>query len=207
VGIILYDADRIRETASAPSAAEIYPAHLNLLLDPVEEDVRRAAAKAGIAPNVLEAAARSPVFKLAQRWRLALPLHPEYRTLPMVWYIPPLSPIRAQAEPGREGDLVDQLRIPITYLANMLTAGDEKPVRLALKRLAAIRSYMRSVQVEMSADTSLLEEVDLSPEEADRIYRLLALAPYGERFVLPTAAREQPDVHREQGCCGFADAT
>ena len=27
------------------------------------------------------------------RHRVALPLHPEYRTMPMVWYIPPLSPV------------------------------------------------------------------------------------------------------------------
>ncbi len=29
----------------------------------------------------------------AVRHRVALPLHPEYRTLPMVRYIPPLSPV------------------------------------------------------------------------------------------------------------------
>ncbi|PIN63767.1 respiratory nitrate reductase subunit beta, partial [Klebsiella pneumoniae] len=28
---------------------------------------------------------------MAMDWNLALPLHPEYRTLPMVWYVPPLS--------------------------------------------------------------------------------------------------------------------
>ncbi len=206
VGVFLYDADRIRETASVPSATDVYPAHLDILLDPHDGEIRRAAAKAGIAHNVLEVAARSPVYTLAKRWRLALPLHPEYRTLPMVWYIPPLSPIQAKAEPGREGDLIDKLRIPITYLSNLLTAGDEKPVRTALKRLAAIRSYMRSVRVEGSADASLLEEVDLPGEEVEQIYRLLALAPYGERFVLPTAPREQSHVHRDQGDCGFTES-
>lgn len=25
--------------------------------------------------------------------KVALPLHPEFRTVPMVWYIPPLSPV------------------------------------------------------------------------------------------------------------------
>ncbi|XNM60913.1 hypothetical protein ACLK1T_29660 [Escherichia coli] len=33
---------------------------------------------------------------MAMEWKLALPLHPEYRTLPMVWYVPPLSPIGLQ---------------------------------------------------------------------------------------------------------------
>ena len=33
-------------------------------------------------------------------WKLALPLHPRYRTLPMVWYVPPLSPIQSVADAG-----------------------------------------------------------------------------------------------------------
>jgi len=36
-------------------------------------------------------------------WKVALPLHPEYRTLPMVWYVPPLSPISAAANAGHVG--------------------------------------------------------------------------------------------------------
>jgi nitrate reductase beta subunit len=204
VGIFLYDADRIHEAAAAPRATDVYPAHLELLLDPADEEIRRAAAAGGIAPNVLEAAARSPVYRLAKSWRLALPLHPEYRTLPMVWYVPPLSPIRAQADPGGEIDLIDRLRIPITYLANLLTAGDEAPVRLALKRLAAIRGHMRAERVEGKADGSLLDAAGLSMEQAAQIYRLLALAPYDERFVLPTAAGESSRLQTDQGRNGFA---
>jgi hypothetical protein len=78
------------------------------------------------------AAKASPVYKLAIDWKLALPLHPEYRTLPMVWYVPPLSPIQSAADAGRigkNGEIPDvkSLRIPVRYLANMLTAGDEAP--------------------------------------------------------------------------------
>ena len=67
----------------------------------------------------------------------------------MVWYIPPLSPIQNAAEAGSigvDGDMPDvkSLRIPVRYLANMLTAGDERPVRLALKRMLAMRAYKRS---------------------------------------------------------------
>ena len=36
-------------------------------------------------------------------WKVAFPLHPEYRTLPMVWYVPPLSPIQSAAEAGKIG--------------------------------------------------------------------------------------------------------
>jgi nitrate reductase beta subunit len=207
VGVFLYDAERIAEAAAAPAAADLYPAHLDILLDPEDDAVRTAAAAEGIPPNLLEAAKRSPVYKLAKRWRLALPLHPEYRTLPMVWYIPPLSPIQAQAEPDGESDLIDRLRIPVTYLANLLTAGDEQPVRLALKRLAAIRRYMRAVRVDQNSDATVLEDVGLTTDDAAQIYRLLALALYRERFVLPTAVREHADVFANQGRCGFAEST
>ena len=47
---------------------------------------------------------RSPVWKMAMDWKIAFPLHPEYRTLPMVWYVPPLSPIQAAAAKGDLGD-------------------------------------------------------------------------------------------------------
>ncbi|MEJ2640112.1 MAG: nitrate reductase subunit beta [Desulfosarcinaceae bacterium] len=211
VGVFLYDADRIVETASVAADTDLYPAQLDILLDPNDKAVQKAAVSAGIAPNVLKAAGHSPVYALAKQWRLALPLHPEFRTLPMVWYIPPLSPIHAHAEPGQTGDsaaaLIDRLRIPVTYLANLLTAGDEAPVRLSLKRLAALRDYMRSLRVEGEGDTSLLDAVGLLERDAEQIYRLLALAPLQERFVLPTAGREQADIHIDQGCCGFAQGS
>ncbi len=40
------------------------------------------------------------------------------------------------------------LRIPLRYLANLLTAGKEEPVALALERMLAMRSYMRSKTVD-----------------------------------------------------------
>ncbi|MCT6980972.1 nitrate reductase subunit beta, partial [Salmonella enterica subsp. enterica serovar Oranienburg] len=81
--------------------------------------------KQGIPQNVIDAAQRSPVYKMAMDWKLALPLHPEYRTLPMVWYVPPLSPIQSVADAGglpHNGNIlpaVESLRIPVQYLANM----------------------------------------------------------------------------------------
>ena len=52
------------------------------------------AAKDGVPDSWIEAAQQSPVYKMIMDWKVALPLHPEYRTLPMVWYIPPLSPVQ-----------------------------------------------------------------------------------------------------------------
>ena len=52
--------------------------------------------------------------------------------MPMVWYIPPLSPVvDALRETGNDAEdagnlfgAIDALRIPIEYLAELFTAGD-----------------------------------------------------------------------------------
>ena len=96
------------------------------------------------------------------------------------------------------------MRIPVKYLANLLTAGDEEPVRLALKRLAALRAYMRAVRLGQAAASSVLEAVDMSARAAEDMYRLLALAYYNERFVLPTVGRMDETLpYIEQGSCGY----
>jgi len=207
VGVLLYDADRIASAASARGDQSVYPAHLDILLNPNDPDIQRLAAAQGIAENMLAAARRSPVYALINEWNLALPLHPEFRTLPMVWYVPPLSPVSSQVNPGRELDTIDRLRIPITYLANLLSAGDEAPVRKALKRLSVIRLYMRTQRVEKRSDTGLLDTVELDRENVERMYRLLALARLEDRFVLPTEPiGGNEDIYAGQGRCGFGDA-
>jgi nitrate reductase / nitrite oxidoreductase, beta subunit len=206
VGVVLYDSDRIHEAASAGGDREVYPAHLNLFLDPADPETIAAAKSQGIPDHVMAAARRSPIYLLAKAWRLALPLHPEFRTLPMVWYIPPLSPVEALAENQDIMTAVDNLRIPVKYLANLLTAGDEAPVRDALKRLAAIRAYMRTVRVDKKPDETIPASVGLTPEDIRRMYELLAIARLEDRFVVPTAFHpDKSPLHAIRGCTGFAD--
>ena len=114
----------------------------------------------GVPEAWLEAARKSPVWKMAMEWKVAFPLHPEYRTLPMVWYVPPLSPITAAAEAGKMGidggmPDVSSLRIPLKYLANLLTAGDEAPVATGLERMLAMRAYMRAKTVDGVIDEAI----------------------------------------------------
>jgi nitrate reductase beta subunit len=207
VGVLLYDADRIPGAAAAPRAQDVYPAHLDILMDPKNPETIQAAKAQGIASNVLAAARRSPVYSLIRQWRLALPLHPEYRTLPMVWYIPPLSPVSRQvADTSEIPAAIDQMRIPVTYLANLLSAGDQEPVRLALGRLAALRHYMRLRRVEKQNNTQVLDAMGLNAQDADQIYQLLALAPLAERFVIPTTPVHDPAVFTRQGRCGLGEA-
>jgi nitrate reductase / nitrite oxidoreductase, beta subunit len=203
VGVVLYDAEKIAAAASVPRDRDVYAAHLDLILDPLDPGVQRAAARQGISRNMIVGAVRSPVYKLAKAWKLALPLHPEFRTLPMVWYIPPLSPLRPVAGAAEDGDAVDRMRIPVRYLANLLTAGDEAPVRLSLQRLMALRRFMRAARVEGRPDDRILADVDLSAPQAEEIYDLLALARLDKRFVVPTKDPRKADPYARQGSCGI----
>lgn len=204
IGVLLYDVDRIREAASVADPKALYPAQLDILLDPHDATIAAEAGRQGIPENWLAAARRSPVYRLIKEWRIALPLHPEFRTLPMVWYVPPLSPVSAAVDARGVEPAIDALRIPVAYLANLLTAGDERPVRLALKRLAALRAHMRAGRLKETDDSAVLEAVGLDTEAAAAMYRLLALAYHSERFVLPTAGRiDDTTSYIQQGSCGY----
>ena len=210
LGVMLYDADRIEEAAAVAEEKDLYKAQLSIFLDPFAQEVIDQARKDGVPEAWLEAARGSPVYKMAVKWKVALPLHPEYRTLPMVWYVPPLSPISAAANSGQLGmngviPDVRQLRIPLKYLANLLTAGDEAPVQLALERLLAMRAYMRDKHVEGRPNEEALKQVNLMPDQVHEMYRYMAIANYEDRFVIPTTHREYAeDAYDLRGGCGFS---
>ncbi len=211
LGVMLYDADRIEEAASAADEQDLYQAQLDIFLDPNDPKVQAAARAEGVPEDWIEAAKRSPVWKMVMDWKVAFPLHPEYRTLPMVWYIPPLSPIKNAAEAGLIGadsEMPDvrNLRIPLRYLANLLTAGKEAPVATALERMLAMRSYMRSKTVEGIIDSGIAERAGLTPEIIEDMYKIMALAAFEDRFVIPTTHRETvEDAYQLRGGCGFTD--
>jgi nitrate reductase beta subunit len=210
LGVMLYDADKIEAAASVPDEQDLYESQLDLFLDPHDPKVIEEARKQGIPEAWLEAAVRSPVYKMAMEWKVAFPLHPEYRTLPMVWYIPPLSPIQAAAESGKmgmNGIIPDtkSLRIPVKYLANLLTAGKEAPVVHALDRMLAMRAYMRSKSVDGVENLEVLKQVGLSQAMVEDMYHIMAIANYEDRFVIPSSHKEMvEDSFNEKGSCGFS---
>lgn len=93
LGVMLYDADKVEEAASVENEKDLYHSQLDVFLDPNDPEVAKLAKEQGIPAEWIKAAQQSPIYKMIIDWKIALPLHPEYRTLPMVWYIPPLSPI------------------------------------------------------------------------------------------------------------------
>lgn len=210
LGVLLYDADKIAEIAASENPQDLYLRQKEIFLDPHDETVIAAALKAGIPQSTLDAAKKSPVYKLAVDWALALPLHPEYRTLPMVWYVPPLSPIQKALEKTASDEYflskIEDLTIPLQYLANLLTAGDTKPVLTALERLMAMRIYNRAKRVNQETRLDILEKVDLTEAQLNEMYRYLAIANYEDRFVVPSAHTEDRDMllEDEKGTCGFS---
>jgi nitrate reductase / nitrite oxidoreductase, beta subunit len=202
-GVLLYDAERLLAVAGADQH-DLIDSHRSLILDPCDPAVVNAAERSGIPASTIEAAQRSPVFRFVKQWKLALPLHAEFRTLPMTFYVPPMLPIRSTAHDGivEQGasDVfheIDDARVPLQYFASLFAAGNQRPVRYALRKQQAIRWQRRAATVgDVPAATvrRILQEADCTPEEADAIYRLTTVSGVDERFVVPPAHRElQPD--------------
>lgn len=212
LGVLLYDADRIEQAASVRDEQDLYESQLGIFLNPNDPAVVEQAQKDGIPDNWITGAQNSPVYKMAMEWKVAFPLHPEYRTLPMVWYIPPLSPVQSAIEQGKipassDGIMPDvsRMRIPVRYLANLLTGGKEEPIEFGLKRMLAMRHFMRSKLIEGQEDTRILDQVGLSKEMVNDMYKIMALANYEDRYVIPTGHREETlDAYGESGGCGFS---
>ncbi|GAA2669934.1 MULTISPECIES: nitrate reductase subunit beta [Actinosynnema] len=199
IGLVLYDADKVLEAAATPDDKDLYEAQRQVFLDPNDPAVVREAEKAGIPRDWVEAAQRSPIHALITTFKVALPLHPEYRTMPMVWYIPPLSPVvDVVRDTGHDAEdhgnlfaAIEALRIPVEYLAQLFTAGDVEPVNAVLRRLAAMRAYMRDINLGREPRESVAAGVGMTGEQVYDMYRLLALAKYDERYVIPPAHAEQ----------------
>ena len=202
LGVLLYDADRVGEAGAVKDEHDLYTAQRSILLDPRDPDVIREARRSGVPASWIEAAQDSPIWDLIQTFEVALPLHPEYRTLPMVWYIPPLSPVvDAVTASGNDGEdhrilytALATMRIPLQYLAELFTAGDTRPVERSLRRLAAMRSYMRDINLGGEGNEAIAAAVGMTGDAVYRMYRLLAIAKYGDRYVIPTT---HPEIERE----------
>lgn len=220
LGVMLYDADKIEEAANAPED-ELIERQLELIQDPFDDDVIKAAKANGIADSTIDAAQKSPVYKFVKEWNLGLPLHPEFRTLPMLFYVPPMLPVMASMKDSdniaqtskldpiakvwdREGNYdtsieklwgtIEQSRFPLKYMANLFSNGNEEKIKETLKKQLAVRVYRRGITVgDITPENvqDVLDDVNLTAETAEDIYKLTSLAKFDERFVIPAPHREE----------------
>ncbi|MCC6146729.1 MAG: nitrate reductase subunit beta [Anaerolineaceae bacterium] len=225
LGVLLYDADRLPQTAMVRDG-ELIDAHRDVILDPFDPQVIEAARANGIEDSWISAAQDSPAYKFVKLWKLALPLHPEYRTIPMMYYIPPLSPIVSVIEEElyrldvsediRDFELFDRVeaaRIPIQYLANLFSAGNGTIIEAIIRKLLAVRIYMRRKTVDGVIDEktlALLEEAGTNAEEVEAIYKLTTQPNMADAFVIPQYHRESaieawndPLVHKGETGLGY----
>lgn len=220
LGVLLYDADKIQEVASADESSLI-DRQLDMLQDPFDPEVIESAKENGVADSTIRAAQLSPIYKFVKKWGMALPLHAEWRTLPMLFYVPPLLPVMASLsevdnteQAAKMGDIakhwndtwlydtsteelwgsIDQARFPLQYMANLFSAGDTEKVKDVIKKLMAVRIYRRWKTVgDISEEKSneTLQQAGLTASMAEDIYYLTALPKFDDRFVIPAAHREQ----------------
>jgi nitrate reductase / nitrite oxidoreductase, beta subunit len=199
LGVVLYDADRIHEVASLPDA-ELVEGQRSLLLDPDDPAVIAEAKRNGIDDKTIDAAQRSPTYKYVRRWNLALPLHPEWRTLPMLFYVPPLLPVLATVPSGAyelASDFftsLESVRLPIRYMASLFSAGDEEKIVAVYRKLMAARMTLRAESVGDVSEAAASEARDtagMTRDEVQEIYHLTSIADEGERYVIPPFLREQ----------------
>jgi nitrate reductase beta subunit len=223
LGVVLYDADRIHEIASVDES-ELVTKQRELILDPFDPEVIAEAKRCGVHESVIESAQKSPVYKFVKEWELALPLHPEFRTLPMLFYVPPLLPIAGKVENGtydttNSDDFfgsLDRARIPIQYMARLFSAGNEEIVKQSYRKLMAIRLYKRAEEMHELENPEIqtaLQEAGVTPERCEAIYRLTSLPTMQDRFVIPPMHREyaialmeDPAMHKGSTGIGFQTA-
>lgn len=60
-----------------------------------------------------------PIHTLVNKYKVALPLHPEWGTQPNVFYVPPSSPPKF----GKDGEELDEPRVPLAYLESLFGSG------------------------------------------------------------------------------------
>lgn len=199
IGIVFYDADKVSEAASVTDEKDLLDSQRDIILNPFDPEVLAAARAEGIPEDWIKAAQDSPIYKLIHTYKIALPLHPEYRTLPMVWYVPPLSPVLdVTTELGRDNTDADDvfhtissLRIPMEYLASIFTAGDVDTIAGVLMKLAGMRTFMRNRTINGDVSNEVLERIGMSAQDVEDMYRLLAIAKMSDRYVIPKAHTER----------------
>jgi nitrate reductase beta subunit len=217
LGNVLYDADRIKEAALRPDL-ELVDAQYDLILDPHDPEVVAAARANGIHDSVIQSAQKSPVYLFTKQWKIALPLHVEFRTFPMLFYVPPLLPVMSKRNGERievdNEDLfadIEKARTPIRYLGKLFAAANDGKVRYALRKQYAVRLLRRHMTVgDIDRETvdRALAEADTTVAEANAIYRLTSLATFKDRFVIPPMQREMAiemidDPHERRQAAGF----
>ncbi len=89
-----------------------------------------------------------PIWKLVEKYKVAIPLHPEYGTEPNVFYIPPIGPPRYD-ENGKLTDPIKDPRIPISYLREIFGPAVDQALSVLHEEMAKKRRGEESEVMEI----------------------------------------------------------
>ncbi len=93
LGLFLYDADAVTAAAAVTDPAGTLRRPDGRAAGPERPRGAGRCPRPGHPGGLDRRGPALAVYALAKVYKVALPLHPEYRTMPMVWYVPPLSPV------------------------------------------------------------------------------------------------------------------
>jgi ethylbenzene hydroxylase subunit beta/complex iron-sulfur molybdoenzyme family reductase subunit beta len=89
---------------------------------------------------------RGPVHQLVKKWKVALPLFPQFGTEPNVFYVPPLAPPRlddsGKLDPSKS-------RIPLKYMVHLFGPEVEQSLKLLQREMERTRDGEKSELMEI----------------------------------------------------------
>jgi nitrate reductase beta subunit len=204
IGVILYDLD-LFENAMKEVDTDLIDGFKKCILNPFDNKVIKNARKNGINEEWIKAAQVSPIYTYFIELKIALPLHPEFRTFPSIFYVPPLSPVITPHQDTAGLPDAEQLRIPVKYLSKLFAAGNEKVTFDVVKRLLTIRNYLRAKGLgEVEKMEDILSKSDLNKQMIDKAFHLFTQATIEERYAIPNSTIvEGLEPYKMQGSCGI----
>jgi nitrate reductase beta subunit len=203
IGLVLYDADKVLEAASTETNTTC-TRRSSVFLDPVDPEVAREAEKAGIPVTGSRPPRSRPVYQADHRLQggaAAAPGVPHHAD----GLVHPAAVAGGRRDQGhrprRRGPATSSPRSrrcasPSSTSPTCSPPAMSEPVNNVLRKLAAMRSYMRDINLGRDRDPSIPEAVGMTEESMYEMFRLLAIAKYAERYVIPTAHAEQAHAWR-----------
>ena len=200
IGLMLYDADKVLEAASTTDDQGLYEAQRDVFLDPYDPEVIREAEQAGIARDWIDAAQRSPIYALINT------LQGRAAAAPGVPHDADglVHPAAVAGRRRRHGHRRGRRGHGQPVRGDRRAADPGRvPRRAVHRRRRRARSTRCSRSSPRCAPTcatstwaasptrSIPAAVGMTEEEMYDMYRLLAIAKYDERYVIPPAHAEQ----------------
>ena len=95
----------------------------------------------------------------------------------------------------------DSKEFPVAGKTVLIAQRETVDLPCVMAREDEMRSYMRDVFVDNPTNEEIPASVGMTPEKVKEMYRLLSIAKYDDRFVIPTAHPEMPRGIKElEGC-------